>query len=150
MPEEGTVKCGFDSNKVAYVPQEAVIFKGTLLENINYGGLDEERIVEVCKEVGIWEMVGGWGDGLQTRLGVKGVKLSGGQKQRIGLARALSINPELLLLDEATASLDSKSEDLICDTILSISRRRKITIISISHRFRRWADFNRIVVMSHG
>lgn len=95
-------------------------------------------------------MVASWPEGLQTRVGGKGVKLSGGQKQRIGLARALSISPELLLLDEATASLDNKAEDLICDTILHIARRRRITIISISHHSRRWTDFDRIVVMSHG
>jgi ABC-type multidrug transport system fused ATPase/permease subunit len=89
-------------------------------------------------------------DKFDTKLGCKGVKLSGGQKQRIGLARALSIKPHLLLLDEATASLDTKSEDLVCKTVLKISKKKKMTIIFISHRFRRSADFDRIVLLNHG
>jgi ATP-binding cassette, subfamily B, bacterial PglK len=121
---------------IAYVPQSIYLVDGTIRENIALGiaekDISNERIHEVLKMAELYEFVQSLPQKENTRVGERGVMLSGGQKQRIGIARALYSTPEVLVLDEATSSLDNETEKAITQTILKL--KGKITIISIAHR----------------
>jgi ATP-binding cassette subfamily B protein/ATP-binding cassette subfamily C protein len=119
-------------SKIGYIPQSIYLFDGTVAENVVFGSEhDEEKIELVLKKAKIWNFLE-TKDGFHTLVGEGGIQLSGGQKQRIGIARALYNDPEVLVLDEATSSLDDTTEAQIMDEIYDISGNK--TLIVIAHR----------------
>lgn len=123
-------------NLLAYVPQGIYLIDGSIRDNVALGvreeDIDEADIIHALQMADLYEFVLKLPDGLNTRVGERGIMLSGGQRQRIGMARALYENPEILILDEATSALDNETERNIMETILKM--KGKITIISIAHR----------------
>jgi len=124
-------------NLISYVPQSPTILDGTILSNIAYGKnkdeIDQDTVTEVVKTSGLESFINSLPEGLDTYVGERGVKLSGGQIQRIALARSLYKKPKCLILDEATSSLDTKTESKIVESINHLAN--KITIVIIAHRF---------------
>jgi ATP-binding cassette subfamily B protein/ATP-binding cassette subfamily C protein len=119
-------------SRIGYIPQDIYLFDGTAAENVTFGSeYDEERIVEVLKKAKMWSFLETQ-EGIHTRVGDGGLQLSGGQKQRIGIARALYNDPDVLVLDEATSSLDDETEARIMDEIYDVSGSK--TLIIIAHR----------------
>jgi ATP-binding cassette subfamily B protein/ATP-binding cassette subfamily C protein len=119
-------------NRIGYIPQDIYLFDGTVAENVTFGSEpDEEKIISVLKKAKIWDFLETQ-EGLHTRVGEGGIQLSGGQKQRIGIARSLYNDPEVLVLDEATSSLDDATEAEIMDEIYDVSGNK--TLIIIAHR----------------
>jgi ATP-binding cassette subfamily B protein len=136
---------------VAVVPQKIDLFAGNVIENIAVGVLQPnmERIMEICSDIGILEFIESLPNGFGTYLGENGAALSGGQKQRIAIARALYKQPEILVLDEATSSLDSGSETFVQKTIDQLRQKNK-TIILIAHRLSTVVNADTIVVLDKG
>lgn len=136
---------------VSVVPQKIDLFAGNVIENIAVGEFvpNMERIIDICKSIGILEFIETLPNGFGTYLGENGAALSGGQKQRIAIARALYKSPEILVLDEATSSLDSKSENYIQKTINTLREKEK-TIIIIAHRLSTIINADVIVVLDKG
>jgi ATP-binding cassette, subfamily B, bacterial MsbA len=135
---------------IAVVPQETTLFGGTIRENIAYGKLDasEEQIEAAAHAAHAHEFVSEFPDGYSTIVGERGVKLSGGQRQRIAIARALLKDPAILILDEATSSLDSESERLVQDALETLMEGR--TTFVIAHRLSTVRRADRIVVLNGG
>lgn len=136
---------------VGVVPQKIDLFAGNVIENIAVGEFapDIERIIAVCKSIGILEFIENLPNSFSTYLGENGATLSGGQKQRIAIARALYKNPEILVLDEATSSLDSTSENYIQKAVQSLRDKNK-TIIIIAHRLSTVINADKIIVLEKG
>ena len=136
---------------VSVVPQKIDLFAGNVIDNIAVGDFqpDMERILEICKNIGILEFIETLPNGFATYLGENRATLSGGQKQRIAIARALYKQPEILVLDEATSSLDSTSENYIQNAIQSLRAQHK-TIIVIAHRLSTVVKADSIVVLDKG
>ncbi|BAZ41162.1 ABC transporter, transmembrane region [Calothrix sp. NIES-4101] len=136
--------------KIAVVSQDTFIFNTSIRNNIAYGKLDatDAEIQEAARLANALEFIQGMPEGLDTILGERGVNLSGGQRQRIAIARALIRNPEILILDEATAALDTVSERLIQESIENISLGR--TVIAIAHRLSTIAKADKVVVLENG
>ncbi len=136
---------------VSVVPQKIDLFAGNVIENIAVGEFapNMEKIIDICKSIGILEFIEVLPNGFGTYLGENGASLSGGQKQRIAIARALYKNPEILVLDEATSSIDSKSENFIQNTIDELRSKNK-TIIIIAHRLSTVINADKIVVLEKG
>lgn len=137
-------------NEMALVPQEVMLFAGSIEENIAYGKTDasKEEIVEAAKKANAWEFIENFPDGLETLVGDRGVQLSGGQKQRIAIARAILKDPKILILDEATSSLDSESERLVQDALDKLMKNR--TSIVIAHRLSTIKGADKILVLDKG
>ncbi|MGI4753404.1 MAG: ABC transporter ATP-binding protein [Janthinobacterium lividum] len=134
---------------IAYVPQEASIFSGTIKSNIMFGNdPSEEEITEIIKITGIADFADKIPDGINAKIGEKGVRLSGGQKQRIALARALLRKPQILLLDEAMNALDSQSEQKLLSSIRDIMKGR--IVISIAHRISSIESADNILIIDKG
>ena len=135
---------------IAVVPQEVILFGGTIRENILYGKPDatEDEIVEAARQANAWDFIRAFPEGLDTLVGERGVKLSGGQRQRIAIARAILKNPGILILDEATSSLDAESEKLVQDALNTLLEGR--TSIIIAHRLATIRDVDRIYVVDEG
>jgi len=138
-------------NIVSVVPQKIDLFAGNVIDNIAVGvyNPDVKRIIEICKSIGVMDFIEQLPNGFNTYLGENGASLSGGQKQRIAIARALYINPEVLILDEATSSLDTKSESYIQKTIQNLREQNK-TIILIAHRLSTVLNSDKIIVLDNG
>ena len=138
-------------NIISVVPQKIDLFAGNVIENIAVGDFNPnmEHILGICKSIGILDFVENLPNGFETYLGENGASLSGGQKQRIAIARALYKNPEILILDEATSSLDSKSENYIQKTILSMRDKHK-TVVIIAHRLSTIVNADKIIVLDKG
>ena len=136
---------------VSVVPQKIDLFAGNVIDNIAVGGFtpNMELIVDICKSIGILEFIESLPNGFNTYLGENGATLSGGQKQRIAIARALFKKPEVLVLDEATSSLDSTSENYIQKAIERLRQNNK-TIIIIAHRLSTVINADEIVVLHKG
>ena len=136
---------------VSVVPQKIDLFAGNVIENIAVGEFQPnmELILSICKNIGIQEFIETLPNGFNTYLGENGASLSGGQKQRIAIARALYKQPEILVLDEATSSLDSTSENYIQRTIKNLRVQQK-TIIIIAHRLSTVINADKIVVLENG
>ncbi|MEC7641505.1 MAG: ABC transporter transmembrane domain-containing protein [Nitrospinota bacterium] len=137
-------------DQIAYVPQETLLFGGSVRKNILYGKLDvrEEDIVQAAKSANAHEFIMEFQDGYDTLMGEKGVKLSGGERQRIAIARALLKNPKILILDEATSSLDSRSETMIQEALDLLLTNR--TTLIIAHRLTTIHKANKIIVLDKG
>ena len=135
---------------LAIVPQEVLLFGGTIRENIMYGDPEagEDRVLEAARLSHSMEFIEGLPDGLDTIIGERGVKLSGGQRQRIAIARAILKDPAILILDEATSSLDAESEKLVQMALDELMKGR--TSIVIAHRLATIRNVDRIYVMEKG
>lgn len=119
---------------IAYVPQDAYVFDGTVAENIRYGRTEatEEEIMAAARAAFAEEFIQEMPEGYQTLVGERGIKLSGGQRQRIAIARAFLKDAPILLMDEATSSLDSKSEQQVQDALNTLMKGK--TSLIIAHR----------------
>jgi len=135
---------------LALVPQDVLLFGGTIRENIAYGKTEasEEEIIQAAKEANAWEFIAQFPEGLETKVGDRGIQLSGGQRQRIAIARALLKDPQLLILDEATSALDSESERLVQEALERLMEGR--TSVVIAHRLSTIRKAHQIVVMDQG
>ena len=136
---------------VSVVPQAVHLFAGSVIENIALGEMEPEmkKVIRICRQLGILEFIETLPDGFMTSLGENGTNLSGGQRQRIAIARALYKEPELLILDEATSSLDSLSEQHIQNVLFDL-RNSGITIVLIAHRLGTVMNADKIIVLHQG
>ncbi len=124
--------------RISYIVQDPFLFNDTIKNNLLVGienPISDKKIIEFCKQSNSWEFIKNKPKGLETIVGDRGVELSGGQKQRICLTRALIRNPQILILDEATSSLDEESEFAIKKQLIDLSKTKSFTIIIIAHRF---------------
>lgn len=135
---------------IAFVPQEPVLFHRSLMENIRYGRPEasDEEVYEAAKKAHCHEFISTLREGYETHVGERGIKLSGGERQRVAIARAILKDAPILVLDEATSSLDSESEALIQDALKVLMKNK--TVIVIAHRLSTIMEMDRIVVMQHG
>ncbi len=159
-PQEGSIHIdGIDvkdlafhdlRKNVAMVSQETYIFMGTIAENIAYADLSAkpEQIVKAAKLAGAHDFIMRLPDGYDTRIGASGRELSGGERQRISIARAILANPKILILDEATASVDTETERVIQKSIQYLVEGR--TTISIAHRLSTLRDADYLIVIDNG
>ena len=137
-------------NNISLVFQENELFSTTIRENVAYGNTSatEKDVVRALKLANAWDFVSGFEKGIDTEVGERGVRLSGGQKQRIQIARAILKDSPILILDEATSSLDSKSE-MEVQTGLENLMKNRLTII-IAHRFSTIQNVDTILVVEDG
>lgn len=135
---------------IAMVPQDVSLFHRTIKENIRYGRLDatDEDVMQAAKLAEAHAFISSLPEGYDTLVGERGVKLSGGQRQRIAIARAICKNAKILIMDEATSSLDSESESSI-QTALSHLMKDK-TVIAIAHRLSTLKAMDRLIVLDQG
>jgi ABC-type multidrug transport system fused ATPase/permease subunit len=137
---------------ISYVPQDVTIINGTIRENIILGFPNEAHreaeIIRALKIAQLWEFVESLSDGLDTLVGERGSKLSGGQRQRLGIARALFTNPKLLVLDEATSSLDGVTEHGITEAIEALSG--DVTVVIIAHRLTTVRNADQVIYLQGG
>ncbi|WP_068617896.1 ABC transporter ATP-binding protein [Paenibacillus tuaregi] len=136
--------------QVGIVSQDVILFNGTIRDNIAYGKTDasEDEIVAAARAANALEFIEAFPQGYDTLIGERGVKLSGGQKQRLSIARALLRNPRLIILDEATAALDTESEQLIQAALARLLPGR--TCLVIAHRLSTIRNADQIVVLEKG
>lgn len=132
------------------VPQEVVLFNDTLRFNLAYARPDasEAEIMEAARRAQLGDFIAGLPKGLDTRVGERGLKLSGGEKQRVGVARAILLDPWILVLDEATSSLDSETEQEVQEALAEAARGR--TTIAVAHRLSTIAGADLILVLDEG
>ena len=135
---------------IGVVPQDTVLFNDTLFRNLAYGRPDasEEEVYQAARMAHLEQFIHSLPDGYNTQVGERGLKLSGGEKQRVAIARVILKNPPLLILDEATSSLDSLSEQAILGALKEVSRQR--TSLVIAHRLSTTRDADTILVMEGG
>jgi len=136
--------------KISFVPQDPVLFHRTLLENIRYGRREatDEEVLTAAHLAHCDEFIDSLPKGYETYVGERGVKLSGGERQRVAIARAILKNAPILILDEATSSLDSHSESLIQDALHTLIKGK--TTIVIAHRLSTVREMDRIIVLEKG
>ena len=137
-------------NQIALVPQKPLLFHRTLMDNIRYGRREasDEEVREAAKKAHCHEFIQQLPQGYETFVGERGVKLSGGERQRVAIARAILRNAPILMLDEATSSLDSESEALIQEALHELMKDK--TVIAIAHRLSTIMQMDRIVVVENG
>ena len=135
---------------IAIVPQEVMLFGGTILENIQYGkpGATEAEVRDAARKANALQFIELFPEGLHTLVGERGIKLSGGQRQRIAIARAILKDPAILILDEATSSLDAESERLVQEALDELMQNR--TTIIIAHRLATIRKVDMIYVLREG
>jgi ATP-binding cassette subfamily B protein len=135
---------------IGIVPQDTVLFNDTIFYNLAYGRPDAslEEIEEAARIAHISQFIGQLPDGYQTVVGERGLKLSGGEKQRVAIARAMLKRPRILIFDEATSSLDSKTEQAIQETLKEVAKHH--TTLVIAHRLSTVVDADRILVLEGG
>ena len=137
---------------VCYVPQDTHLLDGTIKENIAFGidanKIDNDQVSKAIEQAQLSELVKNLKDGYDTKIGENGTKLSGGQKQRIGIARALYPNPEILIFDEVTSSLDLETENNLLESILNLKNKK--TILIVTHRTSLLRDCNKIFKLVNG
>ncbi len=148
--DAGSYPLGWLRGQMAIVPQDVLLFGGTIAENIRYGrpGADDAAIREAARLANADEFIRAFPEGYATLVGDRGIKLSGGQRQRVAIARAILKNPAILILDEATSSLDSEGERLVQLALDRLMEGR--TTFIIAHRLATIRDANRIAVIDGG
>ncbi|MGR7945276.1 ABC transporter ATP-binding protein [Paenibacillus sp. M.A.Huq-81] len=137
--------------KMAYVSQDSPMMAGSIRHNLTYGleqDVPEREMEEALSQANLTDFISSLPEGLDTEVGERGVKLSGGQRQRLAIARALLRNPDILLLDEATAHLDSDSEKLVQEALHTLMKSR--TTLVIAHRLSTISNADKIVVLEKG
>jgi len=136
--------------QIGIVPQESILFSDTVMQNIRYGRLDatDAEVEAAARAANAHEFITAMPNGYQTLVGERGVKLSGGQRQRISIARAILKDPRILILDEATSSLDSESEHLVQEALERLMRSR--TTFVIAHRLSTITNADWVVVLDGG
>ncbi|UOQ59931.1 ABC transporter ATP-binding protein/permease [Leucobacter rhizosphaerae] len=137
--------------RVGYVPQRVALFDGTIAQNVALtwnDDVDRDRVVEALERAQLGSLISDRGDGIDERIGERGVSLSGGQQQRLGIARALYSDPLVLVLDEATSSLDTKTEDEVTKSIQQL--RGEVTLISVAHRLSTIKEYDRVCYLDGG
>jgi len=136
--------------QMAFVPQDVILFGGSIKENIAYGkpGASDEEIIAAAKNANADEFVNKFPEQYETIVGERGIKLSGGQRQRIAIARAILKDPAILILDEATSSLDSESEQLVQEALDNLMKNR--TSFVIAHRLSTIRNADKIVLIDRG
>ncbi len=159
-PDKGTIRwdgkdakdypLGYLRQQMAMVPQEVLLFGGTIKENIAYGriGATTREVIDAAKKANAHDFIEKFPDGYDTLVGDRGVKLSGGQRQRIAISRAILADPAVLILDEATSSLDSESERQVQQALDQLMKGR--TSIIIAHRLATVRQADKIVVIKDG
>jgi len=145
-----TVTQGSLREAISFVPQDPILFHRSLMDNIRYGKTDasDQEVMQAAKLAHCHEFIMSFPQGYDTFVGERGVKLSGGERQRVAIARAILKNAPILILDEATSSLDSHSELLIQDALETLMKGK--TVMVIAHRLSTIRKMNRIVVLDHG
>ncbi|MEQ8470104.1 MAG: ABC transporter transmembrane domain-containing protein [Marinoscillum sp.] len=137
-------------SNVGIVPQEVILFGGTIAENIKYGKPEatDEEVADAARQANALEFIQSFPEGFETTVGERGIKLSGGQRQRIAIARAVLKDPKILILDEATSSLDAESEHLVQQALNTLMTGR--TTIIIAHRLATIRSVDQIYVLDQG
>ena len=161
QPQQGTICLGEEPinefslyswrSQIGYVSQESPIVAGTIRDNICYGmdkQVDEDDLIRVAKMAYADQFIAELPNGYDTEVGERGIKLSGGQRQRIAIARAFLRDPKLLMLDEATSSLDSKSEQVVQQALQNLMKGR--TTLVIAHRLSTVIDSDQIIFLDKG
>jgi subfamily B ATP-binding cassette protein MsbA len=145
-----TVQIASLRKQIGIVPQETLLFAGTIRDNIAYADPDatDEQVMEAAKAAHAHEFIQRLENGYETLVGERGVRLSGGERQRIAIARAILKNPRILILDEATSSLDTASEALVQQALEELMRGR--TTLVIAHRLSTIVNADHILVLEHG
>lgn len=135
---------------ISIVSQDSILFNDTIFNNIKIGNINatKEKVIEAAKAANAHEFILNCENGYDTNIGNAGEKLSGGQKQRLSIARAILKNPEILILDEATSSLDSESEKLIQDALSNLMK--STTSLVIAHRLSTIETADNIIVLKDG
>ncbi len=135
---------------IGVVEQNIFLFPGTILENIKYGNINatKEEIINAAKNANLFNFICSLPNGFETNIGERGIKLSGGQKQRISIARTFLKNPTILILDEATSSLDTETEKIIKDSLNKLSKNK--TTITIAHKPSTIKNSEKILVLEDG
>jgi len=138
--------------KIGYVPQSVYLTDDTIRKNIAFGlledNIDDNLIKQAVEKASLSKFLDSLPNGLEMLVGEKGIRLSGGQQQRIGIARALYRDPEILVLDEATSSLDQSTEKKIMESIQFLKRKK--TLIIITHRLATVKDCDKIFLIDKG
>lgn len=162
QPSKGTIYIGsrdiaeFSSDSVrkhiAVIPQDIMLFHRTIFENIRYGdqGATYEDVVAAARMANIHDVIINLPEGYDTVVGERGIKLSGGQRQRMAIARAILKNAPILILDEATSSLDTNTEKLIQTSLNNFLENSNTTVIAIAHRLSTLKHMDRIILLEHG
>jgi ABC-type multidrug transport system fused ATPase/permease subunit len=137
-------------DQMAIVPQDVLLFGGTIRDNILYGkpNATEAEVIEAAKQANAYDFIMSFPDKFETLVGDRGIQLSGGQRQRVAIARAVLKNPSILILDEATSSLDSESERLVQEALDKLMVGR--TSIVIAHRLSTIRNADKIIVLQKG
>lgn len=137
--------------RVGYVPQRVALFDGSIAQNVALtwtDEVDEQRVLHALERAQLSTLVDARAGGIHERIGERGVSLSGGQQQRLGIARALYADPLVLVLDEATSSLDTKTEDEVTKSIRKL--QGEVTLISVAHRLSTIKDYDRVCYVDEG
>jgi ABC-type transport system involved in Fe-S cluster assembly fused permease/ATPase subunit len=136
--------------QIGVVPQDTVLFSETLMYNLRYANPEasDEDIYEACRSAHIHESIESLSEGYATKVGDRGLRLSGGEKQRIAIARLILKNPRIILLDEATAALDTNTEENVQRALANLSRGR--TVLVVAHRLSTISAADKILVLSNG
>jgi len=139
-------------NKIGFVPQEIFLSEGSIAENITFGMskdlINEEQVKKVLKLAHLNDWVAELDNGINTKIGERGVQISGGQRQRLGIARALYYDADILVFDEGTSSLDGISEKKIMDAVHDLTGQK--TLIMIAHRLKTVKKCDQIHIMEKG
>ncbi|KAK3935728.1 iron-sulfur clusters transporter ATM1, mitochondrial [Diplogelasinospora grovesii] len=137
---------------IGVVPQDTPLFNDTVEHNIRYGNLDapHSQVIAAAKRAHIHEVIEGFADGYQTKVGERGLMISGGEKQRLAVSRVLLKDPPLLFFDEATSALDTHTEQALMANINSILREKARTSVFVAHRLRTIYDADLIIVLKEG
>lgn len=137
-------------DNIAIVSQDVILIDGSIKDNIIFGqkNISDDKLIEACKNTNIYHFIESLENGFETQVGERGIKLSGGQKQRIAIARIFLKDAPILILDEATASLDNESERLIQTALNTLIKNR--TTLVIAHRLSTIQNADKIMVLEEG